>query len=275
MENYNNWEERARIAVEHTNQMDKNYTDEINKCLGRSMIYNRDMNNIPVNIGFDKTPEYIVDDIDSVGAIFKYQEEGKRIAVLNFASYRNPGGKFIQGSKAQEECLCHESFLYNILRTQTNYYNWNLMHMNNGLYMNRALYTPDIRFFRDNKSVLCDVITCASPNRRRGNNFGRFTNEENAKALASRISFICDIASTRKVDIAIFGAFGCGVFEQDPNEVALNFKRYLDNRSYMQKVVFAVPAGRNKKNYLCFKETCKEIPDPLGSWDELATIRDN
>lgn len=253
MENYNNWEERARIAVEHTNQMDKNYTDEINKCLGRSMIYNRDMNNIPVNIGFDKTPEYIVDDIDSVGAIFKYQEEGKRIAVLNFASYRNPGGKFIQGSKAQEECLCHESFLYNILRTQTNYYNWNLMHMNNGLYMNRALYTPDIRFFRDNKSVLCDVITCASPNRRRGNNFGRFTNEENAKALASRISFICDIASTRRVDIAIFGAFGCGVFEQDPNEVALNFKRYLDNRSYMQKVVFAVPAGRNKKNYLCFK----------------------
>ena len=39
-----------------------------------------------------------------------------KIAVLNFASFKNPGGMFYNGSSAQEESLCHESFLYNVLK---------------------------------------------------------------------------------------------------------------------------------------------------------------
>lgn len=34
-----------------------------------------------------------------------------RTAILNYASYKSPGGFFLEGSPAQEEALCHESIL--------------------------------------------------------------------------------------------------------------------------------------------------------------------
>ena len=91
-------------------------------------------------------------DMDSVSAIFQYAENNT--AVLNFASYKNPGGMFVNGSKAQEECLCHESFLYNVLKENQNYYNWNNQHKNRALYLNRALYSPNIKFFHEDKELL-------------------------------------------------------------------------------------------------------------------------
>ena len=55
---------------------------------------------------------------DSVTAVFKAVEQNAflKTAVLNFASYNNPGGRFLDGSMAQEESLCHSSFLYNVLK---------------------------------------------------------------------------------------------------------------------------------------------------------------
>ena len=46
----------------------------------------------------------------------------ERIAVLNFASARNPGGGYVGGAKAQEEDLCRNALLYPCLLRAPDYY---------------------------------------------------------------------------------------------------------------------------------------------------------
>lgn len=176
------------------------------------------------------------------------------IAVLNFASYKHPGGMFMEGSIAQEEALCHESFLYNVLSECPSYYDYNKRYLNRALYKNRALYSPDIIFERDNTSVYCNVITCAAPNKAAAQKYQNVSDEENAKVLRSRINFILKIAADNKTDTLILGAFGSGVFGQSAKEVASIFKDLLENKfsNAFDKIVFAVPSGNG--NLEAFQE---------------------
>lgn len=54
-----------------------------------------------------------------------------------------------------------------------------------------------------------------------------------------------DIANSKKVDILILGAFGCGVFGQAAEETAECFAEALKQRQSFDTVVFAIPSGPN------------------------------
>ena len=157
---------------------------------------------------------------------------------MNFASYKNPGGGFLNGSSAQEESLCHTSFLYNVLERETEFYDYNKQHMNRGLYHNRAIYSQDIRFFSDNKTMVCDVITCAAPNRSVLEKYGSFTEDQNMHMLKSRIRFIKSIIERHNIDTVILGAWGCGVFKQNPRTIA---KLFSENGMPAKHAVYAIP----------------------------------
>lgn len=101
---------RVIIAKKHFEDMAKYYGDEISKCVSQSEVFSNEVNN---PLKEEKKQIITLTNEDSVSAIFNHQI-GK-VCVLNFASFKYPGGGFINGSKAQEECLCHESFLYNVL----------------------------------------------------------------------------------------------------------------------------------------------------------------
>lgn len=255
-EYWNQKEANAYKARKHTKEMKEKYSDEIKFSIDNTKVYSIDFNP-EIKFNKDGVIGCQLVDMDSVSAIMTYHS-GKT-AVLNFASYKEPGGRFIDGSMAQEEALCHESFLYNVLKEKQDYYDWNKnRNLNRAQYKNRALYSPDVIFQRDEETVKCDVITCAAPNITPARKYGwNVSEEENSRNLKDRIKFVLDIAQDNKVDTLILGAYGCGVFGQDPKEVCGYFLEYLSEVHYFKKVIFAVPKSKNG-NYDGFVEAMKE-----------------
>ena len=252
MQNYwLNKERRSEKARKHTDAMENRYADKIQESVKRSRIYT-DFHTAEEQDN-KTSPKLVFTNTDSVSALLDLPENGRRIAVVNFASYKNPGGMFLRGSSAQEESLCHESFLYNVLRHMNHYYEENQKRLNWALYTDRAIYSPDVYFMRGDRVRTCGVITCAAPNwSAASRHTGAVSRSRNTEALRSRIGMIRDIADNNQVDVLIFGAFGCGVFGQDPEEVARISLEVFGKTNYLKKVIFAVPG--TDRNAAVFKE---------------------
>ena len=254
---WENRDERKERAYLHTKNMAYVFSDHIEQCVRNTKLY--DDTNTFDELNPVLTREVSVVDLDTVSAIFRYKRKEKRTAILNFASYKNAGGMFLQGSSAQEESLCHASFLYNVLSEFKDYYAWNDKHKNRALYENRALYSPDVVFTNDSVGTLCDVITCAAPNKSAAQKYCHVSDEENYNALESRIRFVLHIAEKEKVDTLILGAYGAGVFGQDATEVAQIFKRLLIEEFWtFEKIIFAIPDCSRNKNYKKFLDVMSD-----------------
>lgn len=241
-----NKESRARDALAHTEEMKNAYGGEIKRCIERSVVYRSAEEAHP-----DGEAEFVVTPNDSVSEIFA--QDSEKCVVLNFASYKNAGGGFLKGSCAQEESLCAESYLYNVLRAfNLKFYDYNSERLKGGLYTDAAIYSPEVLFMRDGIKKYCDVLTCAAPNNSLQFRYHSFTAEENSAALRQRVAFVRNIIETAGVDTAILGAWGCGVFRQNPTEVAELFKAAFSKTS-LKKIIFAVPCSEHsKENYDAF-----------------------
>lgn len=183
--------------------------------------------------------------------------KNKKVAVLNFASARNPGGMVTKGSSAQEEALCRCSTLYQVISDKSlrGYYDtYKEVSDFMPYYTDKLIYSPDICVFGTDTYISeimpehlwynCDVITCAAPNMlhivRDG---GEIDRKELYKRLVNRISNIVDAAIINNVDVLVLGAFGCGVFKNPPELVAEAFKQILitdERKKYFDDVVFAI-----------------------------------
>ena len=246
MEYWSRKMELATAAREHTEDMRSRFGQEIDACIKASIIFGGDGKNpsdaVPGKQALDAS--FMMN--DTVSALFE-QPEDCHVVLLNFASYKFPGGQFMNGSSAQEESLCHSSFLFNVLDAFSgSYYEWNKQNLNRGLYKNRAILSPNVRFFKDGKERLADVLTCAAPNRSIIR-YGRFEEEDNSSALYSRIDFISKVLRQKGYapDAIILGAFGCGVFAQNAEDVAGLFRTSQFPAS--ARIVYAVPDNRNYK----------------------------
>ena len=198
-------------------------------------------------------PSITLTDIDSVSCLFNIPPYSGRTAILNFASYKHPGGYFLGGSSAQEEALCHESNLYPILLAfDDTYYKWNREHLNRALYLDRALYSPEVIFEKDEEQKIADVITCAAPNYRTAHRYQRVSLAENNRIMENRINFMYAVAEDNGVDNLIAGAWGCGVFMQDPKTVVTLLVSVARNYN-IPNIYFAIP-DRNSCNFKAFLE---------------------
>jgi uncharacterized protein (TIGR02452 family) len=183
------------------------------------------------------------------------------LACLNFASAKNPGGGFLNGAEAQEEALARSSALYPCLLKQPKYYEHNRAH-GSSLYLDLVIYSPLVPFFRRDDGmlledpVLASVITAPAPNA------GAIADNEPERlaelepTLHRRTQLVLEVARAHQVTRLVLGAWGCGVFRNDPKQVALIFTDLLRDpfKNRFEQVVFAIfDKSPGQTTYQAFK----------------------
>lgn len=202
----------------------------------------------------NKSANIIVEPLDTVSALIKYSSKGKT-AVLNMASSKRKGGGVENGAMAQEECLFRCSNLFTI---PDNFY---------PIKNDQYIYTHQASFVKDNyyniiNPVKADVITIPAINLGNIQNyedFGYSNDSQGYEAInLDKMFFMINSALISGCDNIILGAWGCGVFKNDPNVIASLFKETLESglSSMFENIVFAIINDRNSvgNNYEIFKK---------------------
>ncbi|TNY36455.1 TIGR02452 family protein [Thermomonospora catenispora] len=172
---------------------------------------------------------------------------GRQVAALNFASAKNPGGGFLSGAHAQEEGLARSSGLYAALRSAPEFYAFHRRRQD-PFYSDRVIYSPGVPVFRDDAGRLLEepyrvaFLTSPAPNR------GAMRDPEQrarvGPVLRRRAAKVLAVAHRHGHERLVLGAWGCGVFGNDPDEVADAFAGLLlDGGPFaglFEHVVFAV-----------------------------------
>lgn len=174
-------------------------------------------------------------------------EEGVAdVVALNFASARNPGGGFVTGAKSQEEDLARASALYPCLVTQWDYYEANREERSFS-YTDHVIYSPGVPFFRDERWRLLEtpwamsVVTAPAPNAGEALRHGE-SERSVQRALERRAGLVLRVMAAQGHRTLVLGAWGCGVFRNDPRAVAEAFATWLrgEMAGVLERVVFGV-----------------------------------
>jgi len=198
--------------------------------------------------GVQQAAAYSVANEATVKAILGFAETGKEgVGVLNFASAKNPGGGFLNGAMAQEESLAASSGLYMTLLRNEGYYTANRA-CRSMMYTDHAIYSPDVVFFRDQRFDLLKQPVTASVLTLPAVNYGQVLLKGEDRELAERV-----MKDRMRLALAIFahkgdkrlilGAYGCGVFRNDPEKVAVWWRELLDDEGFgalFSEIRFAV-----------------------------------
>lgn len=261
----NVWIERA---YNHNQNMLKNYADEITQSVNSTKLYDEKIRPPkPVILNEQTKTSIIFEQMFVEDVIDKYRDD--KCCILNFASYKQPGGGYMTGSTAQEEMICHISNLYEILCEHKDYYEYNKKHLNHGLYHNRALYIPNVYVQTDTDlSHYIDIITCAAPNVKTAYRFwDNMSLEVERTYMEDRWNFILDIfaENNNRVHTLIVGAWGTGVFGISSQICAQSFVKALKSRHRdIPQIIMAIP---DKKIEIFKKEIFNAFP--LKDWSVI------
>lgn len=181
-----------------------------------------------------------------VEAIVELAAEGKAPGVLNFASAKNPGGGFMNGAVAQEESLAASGCLYQTQIAHREYYESNRA-CGTMMYTDYAIFSPDVVFFRDGQTRLLEEPVTACVLTLPAVNMGQvlLKGEDVAEAervMKRRMKLSLVIFARQGCRHLVLGAYGCGVFRNDPEKIAAWWKELLEEwfPDAFDTVLFAV-----------------------------------
>lgn len=199
------------------------------------------------------------------------------MAVLDCASFTHPAGGYERGFWGQEEALCADSYLCNILKRQADWYAENRRrNINCNLYRNRALLVPHVRFAREKVHAYADVIVAAAPHARRARDEYKVDADVLARAMRERIRFVLSIADELGHDKLVLGAFGCDSNGWDAGEVAEMLREELAAGSHAaHEVYLAIPRTRHQETYERFEHAFAAFPKVnTESYEDLRARRE-
>ncbi len=192
----------------------------------------------------------------TLAAASRLVADGYSPAALNFASATHPGGGFLNGARAQEESLCRSSGLYACFRDHPMYE----FHRRRGdaMYTDYVIDSPDVPVFRADdgtllaKPYLCSFITCPAVNASalRQNDPSRL--DRIGKVMWDRILKVLAVAAKHGHETLILGAWGCGAFGCDTEEIADLFAKALSTEcnGVFRAIVFAITDWSPEKRFI-------------------------
>jgi uncharacterized protein (TIGR02452 family) len=200
---------------------------------------------VPVPAVRDRRTRIEVVNASTLDAARRWADAGHRVAALNFASAKNPGGGFRNGAQAQEESLARASGLYAMLLGDPMYDHHRSR--KDPMYTTWVIYSPDVPVFRlDQGRLLEEPYFCSflmSPAVNVGALHHRDRRgDEIRRVMQERVERVLAVAALHDHEALVLGAWGCGVFRNDPGQIAELFRDALAGsfRGAFTHVVFAV-----------------------------------
>ncbi|KAH6648461.1 hypothetical protein BKA67DRAFT_538496 [Truncatella angustata] len=186
-----------------------------------------------------------------------------RVAVLNLASDKNPGGGWLRGSAAQEEALCYRSSLS--LSLQRGYYPFMPFD---------GVYTGDVVIVRSSMAEghellvpgvpaaglpVVSVISVAGIRHPMiSTDKQAFAVKKDRNLTKDKMRLVLRIAAHERHEMLVLGAIGCGAFRNPPRDVAKCWLEVLQEDEFKggwwRDIWFAIFDVKNEGNFQVFEE---------------------
>ncbi len=204
--------------------------------------------------------KYEIVQTDSVTAATaeKIIDPNAKILLVSFGNNQQPGGKYLQGSIAQESDIFRRTTISHILdsdEVRDKCYPINDLKSD----VTRVVHTPNVHVMRSSEKsefqflseaeilkYRIDLCTVSALNKndpeesRLFNASGNLT-REGLEITRKRIETTFQLAVKSKSDVLITGAFGCGAYDNDPFDIMDAFNEVIEKyHGAIPKVIFAV-----------------------------------
>jgi len=175
------------------------------------------------------------------------------VICLNFASARNAGGGFLGGSQAQEESIARATGLYSCLMEAPDYYSTNRK-FKSCFYTDYMIYSPKVPILKDEAGNYLEGLVTASFITAPAVNTGVVKQREPRRlkkievVMKRRIEKVLAIALEHGHLSIVLGAWGCGVFQNNPNDIASYFKEVTEGnfKNQFLQITFAIYANNER-----------------------------
>lgn len=234
-----NKEQRAQQASKHTALMKQVFAAEIQASIDGAVIHEYgDGRELAIAEGTHEETKTRVTTHFICDELFRSQAHA---VIIDTGAFTKPAGNYAAGALSPEARLCDESNLYPILcGMKKEYYDKNRGWESGQMYTDRAMYLPDVAFYRDGTTRKADVVVMSTPNRARALENGR-SPESCDQMLGFCVETMLRVAASKGAEVLICGAFCCGRNGFEADVVTELIKTWLDaHPGVFSEVVFSV-----------------------------------